>query len=111
MADKQPRRPVKKTCSFNKIVSHSKIFLNYSLYVKKICLFSSLFGDCDVDFWLDRNSAEVNLVYFCIFSIFRMFSAFKKYYLILKFRFTPRIVVKKYHFWTANDIVKFRPLL
>ena len=43
-----------------------------------------LFGDYDVDFWLQTNSAEVNLVYFSVFSIFRIFSAFKNFYLIFK---------------------------
>ena len=84
-----------------------KVFLYYSLYnLYTKNLFSSLFGDCDVDFWLETNSTEVNLVHFSIFSIFTMFSASKKFYLILKFRFTPRFVVKKEHFWTAVKILQ-----
>ena len=58
-----------------------KYFVLFSLY-KGICLFLSLFGNCGVDFWLKTNPAEVNLFYFSIFSIFRMFSALKNFYLI-----------------------------
>ena len=88
-----------------------KIFLYYFTFYKRICLFSSLFGDCDVDFWLEANSAQVNLVYLSIFSIliFRMFSAFKKFYLILTFRFTPRFVVKNITFGSRSRYRKIPP--
>ena len=70
-----------------------KIFLYFFTYNKKFV--SSLFGDCNIHLRLQTKSVEVNLVHV---SIFRIFSAFKNFYLILKFRFTPRFVVKQYHF-------------
>ena len=72
-------------------------------------MFSSLFGDCDIDFCLETNSAEVNLVHFAIFSIFRMFSAFKNFYLVLKFRFTLRFVVKNITFGPRSRYRKIPP--
>ena len=50
------------------------------IFNKEFRLFSSLFGECDVHFWLKTNSAEVNLVYSSNFCNFGMFSAFKKFY-------------------------------
>ena len=61
----------------------------------KIFLFSLPFGDYDVDFWLETNSVKVNSINFPVFNDLRMISTFKKFYFILKFRFTPRFVVKK----------------
>ncbi len=58
--------------------------------------FSSLFGSCNVHLKLGTNSVEIILVHFTIFSTVRVFLAFKNFYSILKFRFTPRFVVKKY---------------
>ena len=58
--------------------------------------FSSLFSGCNAHLKLGTNSVEVILVHFTIFSIVRVFLAFKNFYLILKFQSTPRFVVKKY---------------
>ena len=52
--------------------------------------FSSLFSRCNVHLNLGTNSVEVILVPFTIFSIVRVFLAFKNFYSILKFRFIPR---------------------
>ena len=69
-----------------------------------------VFGDCDVDFLLETNSAEVNLFYFSIFSIFRMFLAFKNFYLILKFRFAPRFVLKNITFGQRLPRSRYRKI-
>ena len=74
-----------------------------------VCMnsFSSLFSRCNVHLKLGTNSVEVILVYFTIFSIVRVFLAFKNFYSTLKFRFTPRFVVIKYLLWT---VVRFRKI-
>ncbi len=60
--------------------------------------FSSLFSRCNVHLKFGTNSVEVILVHFIIFSI-----------VTVKFRFNPRFVVKKYHFWTVVRYRKITP--
>ncbi len=67
-----------------------------SMFMSTKHSFSSLSSRCNVHLKLGTNSVEVILVHFTIFNIVRVLSAFKNYYSILKFRFTPRFVVKKY---------------
>ncbi len=83
-----------------------KYFRNsFDLYVKET---SSVFSRCNVHLKLAINSVEVILVHFTIFGIVRVFLAFKNLCSILKFRFTPRFVVIKYHFWT---VIRYRKIL
>ncbi len=77
------------------------------MFMSKKHSFSSLFSRCNVHLKLGTNSFEVILVRFTIFSIVRVFLAFINFYSILKFRFTPRFVVKQYHFWT---VVRYRKI-
>ncbi len=63
-----------------------------SMFMSKKHSFSSLFSVCNVHLKLGTNSVEVILVHFTIFHIVRVFLAFKNFYSILKFRFTPRFV-------------------
>ena len=66
-----------------------KYFRNsFYVYVKETS-FTSLYSRCNVHLKLGTNSVEVILVYFTIFSIVRVFLAFKNFYSILKFRFMP----------------------
>ncbi len=78
-----------------------------SMFMSKKHSFSSLFSRCNVHLKLGTNFVEVILVNFTIFSIVTVFLAFTNFYSILKFRFTPRFVVKKYHFWT---VVRYRKI-
>ena len=55
-----------------------------SMFMSKKHSFSLLFSGCNVYFGLEINFVEVILVYFSIFSIVRVFLAFKTYS-ILKF--------------------------
>ena len=69
--------------------------------------FASLFSRYNVHLNLGKNSVEVMLVHFTIFRTVRVFLTFKNFYSILKFRFTPRFFVIKYHFWT---VVRYRQI-
>ncbi len=77
------------------------------MFMSKKHSFSSLFSRCNEHLKLGTNSVEVILVHFTIFRIVTVFLAFKNFYSILKFRFTPRFVVKKYHSWT---VVRYRKI-
>ena len=92
---------------FDVKIFRRKYFRNsFDVYVKEHS-FSSLFSRCNVHLKLGKNSVEFILVHFTIFSIVKVFLAFKNFYSILKFRFTPRFVVIKYHFGT---VVRYRKI-
>ncbi len=65
-------------------------YFGENIFVRCLYSFSSLFSGCNVHLKLGTNSVKVILVHFTIFSIVRVFLAFKNFYSILKFRFTPR---------------------
>ena len=77
------------------------------MFMSKKHSFSSLCSRCNVHLKLRTNSVEVILVHSTIFSVVRVFLSFKNFYSILKFRFTPRFVVEKHHFWT---VVRYRKI-
>ena len=71
-----------------------KYFRNsFDVYMSKKHSFSSLFSCCNVHLKLGTNSIEVILVHFTILSIIRVFLGFANFYSILKFRFTPSILL------------------